>query len=205
MSDCVRRIDEKIDEVYKTDDYNTIMGIEGIGSKAYFNIFDKMIRQQKEDFYFFSRYKRPPLDRVNALLSFLYTIMTCDYASTLEGVGLDSYYGFYHALRPGRASLACDLVEESRCIVERFVLNLINLKIINPDDFERQVSGAVFLNKDGKKKVLAKWQEKKRSDMIHPYLKQKIHVGLLPYIQSTLLAKYIRGEIEEYPCYLVSR
>ncbi len=205
LSVCIERINEKIDEVYNTDDYNIIMGIEGAGSKAYFSIFNKMIRQQKEEFCFHSRNKRPPLDMVNALLSFLYTILTCDYASALEAVGLDSYYGFYHALRPGRSSLACDLVEETRFMVERFVLNLINLRIVNPGDFEKQVSGAVFLNKDGKKKVLTKWQEKKRGDIIHPYLKQKIQAGLVPYIQSMLLAKYIRGEIDEYPCYLVSR
>lgn len=201
----IQCIDRDIEEVYKTDDYNSIMGIEGNGSKTYFGVFDKMILKQKEDFFLIMRNKRPPLDRVNALLSFLYTILTCDYASALESVGLDSYYGFYHALRPGRASLACDLVEEARCIVERFVLNLINLKIVNANDFETQVSGAVFLNKDGKKKVLSKWQEKKNADMVHPYLKQKIKTGLLPYVQSMLLAKYIRGEIKEYPCYLTSR
>lgn len=108
------------------------------------------------------------------MLSFLYTIFTREYAAALESVGLDSYMGFYHSLRPGRESLACDLVEEGRCIVERFVLTLINLKIIKPEDFDVQVSGAVFLNDDGRKKVLSKWQEKKRTDMIHPYLKEKI-------------------------------
>lgn len=108
---------------------------------------------QKDDFYFAMRSKRPPLDRVNAMLSFLYTIFTREYAAALESVGLDSYMGFYHSLRPGRESLACDLVEEGRCIVERFVLTLINLKIIKPEDFDVQVSGAVFLNDDGRKKV----------------------------------------------------
>ena len=111
--------------------------------------------------------------------------------------------GFYHSLRPGRESLACDLVEEGRCIVERFVLTLINLKIIKPEDFDVQVSGAVFLNDDGRKKVLSKWQEKKRSTMTHPYLKQKIPRGLLPYVQSNLLAKYVRGEISTYPSFLL--
>ena len=121
-----------------------------------------------------------------------------DYASALETVGLDSYIGFCHTLRSGRASLACDLVEETRCIVERLVLSLLNLQIIGEKDFERQISGAVWLNDEGRKKVLPRWQEKKRSVMTHPYLKQKIPVGLLPYVQSNLLAKYVRGDIEEY-------
>ena len=121
-----------------------------------------------------------------------------DYASALETVGLDSYIGFCHTLRSGRVSLACDLVEETRCIVERLVLSLLNLQIIGEKDFERQISGAVWLNDEGRKKVLTRWQEKKRSVMTHPYLKQKIPVGLLPYVQSNLLAKYVRGDIEEY-------
>ena len=180
----------------------SLRGSEGIGAKAYFDVFDSLILHQKDDFCFAMRSKRPPLDRVNAMLSFLYTIFTREYAAALESVGLDSYMGFYHSLRPGRESLACDLVEEGRCIVERFVLTLINLKIIKPEDFDVQVSGAVFLNDDGRKKVLSKWQEKKRTDMIHPYLKEKIPMGLLPYVQSMLLAKFVRGEIDEYPCYL---
>ncbi len=203
LTHCIERLNYGIKAVYEASDYDVLLGIEGNGAKAYFDIFDKLILHQKEDFYFVIRNKRPPLDRVNAILSFLYTILTCDYASALESVGLDSYMGFYHSLRPGRSSLACDLVEESRCIVERFVLTLINLKIINAGDFDVEISGAVFLNKDGKRKVLSKWQEKKRSNMTHPYLKQKIMVGLLPYVQSMLLAKYIRGEIDEYPCFLI--
>lgn len=124
------------------------------------------------------------------------------YASALESVGLDSCYGFYHALRSGRSSLACDLVEETRSVIERMVLTLINLKKVNADDFETQESGAVFLAKDGKKKILSAWQEKRRSVIMHPFLKEKIPFGLLPYVQSSLLAKYIRGELAEYPCFL---
>jgi CRISPR-associated protein Cas1 len=179
------------------------MGIEGNCAKAYFDIFDKLILQQKEDFKLNSRTKRPPLDNVNAVLSFLYTIYTYDYASALETVGLDSYIGYYHSLRSGRSSLACDLVEETRCIVERLVLTMINLKIITVSDFEKQVTGAVLLNKEGKRKVISRWQEKKRTDIVHPYLKQKIKLGLLPFVQSNLLSKHIRGEINEYPCFLM--
>ena len=117
-------------------------------------------------------------------------------------MGLDSYLGFCHTLRSGRRSLAFDLVEEARCIAERFCLTLLNLKIIGLSDFENQISGAVWLNADGRKKVLTKWQERKRTDMLHPYLNQKIPVGLLPYVQSNLLAKYVRGDIEAYPPYV---
>lgn len=203
LSHCLERLVNGIDSIYQENDLDKIRGIEGNCAKTYFGIFDKLILHQKDDFYMNMRTKRPPLDRVNAVLSFLYTIHTYDYASALSSVGLDSCLGFFHSMRPGRNSLACDLVEESRCIIERLTLTMINLKIINQSDFEKQVSGAVFLNKEGKQKVLTQWQEKKRSTMIHPYLKQKIQIGILPFIQSNLLAKYIRGEINEYPCFLM--
>lgn len=171
--------------------------------KNYFSIFSKLITNQRVPFSFELRTKHPPLDPVNALLSFVYTLFTNEFAAALETVGLDSYIGFCHALRSGRSSLACDLVEEARCIVERFVLTLLNLQIIGEEDFEKQISGAVWLNEDGRKKVLTRWQEKKRTDIVHPFLKQKIPLGLLPYVQSNLLAKYVRGDIDEYPCYLM--
>lgn len=202
LSACVKKLEDGIVQVYEQGDLEAILGVEGNGAKAYFDVFDRLILHQKEDFRLNARTKRPPLDPVNAVLSFLYTIATREYASALESVGLDSYVGFYHALRPGRCSLACDLVEEARCIVERLVLTMINLKQLQAGDFEKQVSGAVFLNKKGKRTVLTQWQEKKRSTIEHPYLKQKIQLGLLPFVQSHLFAKYVRGEIEEYPCYL---
>ena len=155
------------------------------------------------DVHFEYRNKRPPLDEVNALLSFVYTLYVNEFAAALETVGLDSYIGYCHALRSGRSSLACDLVEEARCLADRFVLTLINLRIITAKDFEKQISGAVWLSDEGRKKVLTKWQEKKRTDYQHPYLKQKIQFGLIPYVQSNLLAKYVRGDIEEYPCFLL--
>lgn len=203
LSKCIKYLESGIERVYELKDTETIMGVEGSCAKAYFNIFDRLILHQKEDFFVSGRTKRPPLDPVNAVLSFLYTIMTSSYTSALESVGLDSCYGFYHALRSGRSSLACDLVEETRCIAERLTLTLINLKKLNIDDFEKQESGAIYLNKEGKRKVLTAWQEKKRSMIIHPYLNEKIQLGILPFVQSSLLAKYIRGEIAEYPCYLM--
>lgn len=203
LSRCIEFIESGIERVYEMDDIEIIMGLEGSCAKAYFGIFDRLILSQKEDFKVCGRTKRPPLDPVNAVLSFLYTIMTSSYTSALESVGLDSCYGFYHVLRSGRSSLACDLVEETRCIAERLTLTLINLKKLNIKDFEVQESGAVYLSKDGKKKVLTAWQEKKRSTIVHPYLNEKIQLGILPFIQASLLAKYIRGEIDEYPCYLL--
>ena len=203
LSNCLTVLENGIESVYSVTDLDIIMGIEGSCAKAYFDIFNSLILQQKTDFYMHSRTKRPPLDRVNAVLSFLYTIATTSCASALESVGLDSYLGYYHAMRSGRCSLACDLVEEMRGIIERLVLTMINLKQIGPDDFETQVSGAVYLTKDGKRKVLTLWQEKKRSTIEHSYLGQKIPFGLLPFVQSSLLAKHIRGEIDEYPSFLI--
>lgn len=203
VSECINRLAESAENVFSYDDKLEILGLEGSGAKAYFDVFDRMLVKQRDDFRMAYRTKRPPLDRINAILSYLYTIYTCDFAAALESVGLDSYVGYYHELRPGRSSLACDLVEEARCIIERFVITVINLRQIKPEDFEKQVSGAVMLTKDGRKKVLTLWQEKKRSVIVHPYLKQKIPLGLLPFVQSSLLAKFIRGEIDEYPSYLL--
>lgn len=203
LSECLNYLESGIEKVYEITDYEILMGVEGNCAREYFAIFDRLILKQKDDFKMTARTKRPPLDPVNAVLSFLYTILTSQYTSALEGAGLDSCYGFYHALRSGRSSLACDLVEETRCIIERLVLTMINLKTLNIKDFDFQESGAVMLNKDGRKKVLTAWQEKKRTTVTHPYLNEKIPLGLIPYVQSSLLAKYIRGELEEYPCYLM--
>ena len=191
-----------IEKVYDASSMEEIVGIEGNCAQNYFSIFDKLITNKKVPFTFEFRTKRPPLDPINAVLSFVYTLSASEYASALETVGLDSYIGFCHALRSGRVSLAYDLVEEARCLAERFTLTLFNLQILSEKDFEKQISGAVWLNDDGRKKVLSRWQERKRNDMVHPVLKQKIPIGLLPYVQSNLLAKYVRGDIEEYPPFL---
>ena len=196
-------LDSGIEKVFSAKTIEEVMGIEGNCAQNYFSIFNKLITNEKVPFTFELRTKRPPLDPVNTLLSFVYTLLTSEFAAALETVGLDSYIGFCHSLRSGRSSLACDLVEETRCIVERFVITLLNLQRVGEKDFEKQVSGAVWLNDEGRKKVLTRWQEKKRSDIVHPYLKQKIPLGLLPYVQSNLLAKYVRGELESYPSYLL--
>lgn len=196
-------LDVGMEKVFDAKTVEEVMGIEGNCAQNYFSVFDKLITNQNVPFTFELRTKRPPLDPVNAVLSFVYTLLTSEFAAALETVGLDSYIGFCHALRSGRSSLACDLVEETRCIAERFVITLLNLQIIGEKDFERQISGAVWLNDDGRKKVLTRWQEKKRSEIMHPYLKQKMPLGLLPYVQSNLLAKYVRGELESYPPFLL--
>lgn len=196
-------LDSGIRKVFDAKNMEEVMGIEGNCAQNYFSIFDKLITNEKVPFTFELRTKRPPLDPINAILSFVYTLLTSEYAAALETVGLDSYIGFCHTLRSGRSSLACDLVEEARCIVERFVITLLNLQIIGETDLEKQISGAVWLNDEGRKKVLTRWQEKKRSDIVHPYLKQKIPLGLLPYVQSNLLAKYVRGEMDIYPPFLL--
>lgn len=203
IKEVLEKLTNGIEDVYCADCIETVLGIEGNCAKNYFSIFDKLITNTKVPFSFAYRSKRPPLDPVNALLSFVYTLFTNEFAAALETVGLDSYIGFYHALRSGRNSLACDLVEETRCLVERFVLTLINLQIVGEKDFQKQISGAIWLNDEGRKKVLTRWQEKKRTDYVHPYLKQKIPFGLIPYIQSNLLTKYVRGDLDEYPCFLL--
>lgn len=181
----------------------SLLGIEGRCANAYFSIFSRLITGSELASTFKERNRRPPLDPVNALLSFLYTLEMTDCAAALETVGLDSYIGFYHSLRSGRVSLACDMEEEFRCIADRMAITLLNLKVITIKDFERQPSGAIWLNKEGKKKVIAKWQGKKREMFYHPVIKEKIPYGLLPYVQSNLLAKYVRGDMKEYIPFLM--
>ncbi|MBO4989915.1 MAG: type I-C CRISPR-associated endonuclease Cas1 [Clostridia bacterium] len=202
ISSFSEELKERILSVYAEEDIEVIRGIEGASAKKYFELMDALILNRKPVFRIYGRSKHPPLDAVNAVLSFLYAMATNDFASALEGVGLDSYIGFYHTLRPGRVSLACDLIEEIRASIDRLVISMINLRVLDEGDFERQISGAVYLNEDGRQKVLKAWQEKKRSTFEHTYLKEKVPFGLLPFVQANLLAKFVRGEIEEYPPYL---
>lgn len=181
-------------------DMDTLRGIEGEAAQVYFSVFNELILQQNEDFEFTGRSRRPPLDRVNALLSFAYSISTSMCTSALECVGLDPYVGFMHTDRPGRCSLALDLVEEFRAMMcDRFVLMLINKRIISPDHFEKREDGAVLLNEEGRKVFFTQWQGRKKEAVTHPFLKEKVEWGLLPYTQALLLARYLRGDIDEYP------
>lgn len=188
--------------VDSAENSGTLRGIEGEAASVYFSVFDEIILQQKDDFHFEKRSRRPPLNRVNALLSFAYSLMTIQCASSLEAVGLDPYVGFFHTDRPGRRSLALDMVEEQRSYCDRFVLTLINKRYIQPDHFEVREDGAVLLNENGREVFLKYWQERKQEKLTHPYLDEKLEWGMLPYVQSLLLARYIRGDIDAYPPFL---
>lgn len=195
-----RRIAEAMKTVTQCEDAAALLGVEGEAATLYFSVFNQLILQQQEDFVFQGRNRRPPLDYVNALLSFCYSLLAGMCASALEGVGLDSYVGFYHTDRPGRISLALDLMEELRSIMaDRFVLTLINRKMITKNDFIRKENGAVILNDAGKKIVLSAWQTKKQDLIRHPFLEEKMEWGVVPHAQSLLLARYLRGDLEEYP------
>jgi CRISPR-associated protein Cas1 len=177
-----------------------LMGFEGSAAKIYFGVFDQLILQQRQDFFFKERSRRPPLDNMNSLLSFLYTLLANDVASALETVGLDPYVGFLHQDRPGRPSLALDLMEELRPIfADRLALSLVNRKQIIGKGFTQKESGGILMDDDTRKAVLTAWQERKREEIIHPYLKERMPLGLIPHIQAMMLARYLRGDLDAYP------
>lgn len=185
-------------------DLEELRGIEGNAASAYFSVFNECILQQKEDFCFNGRNRRPPLDRVNALLSLAYSLLASEVSAALEGVGLDAYVGFLHRDRPGRTSLALDVMEELRPVIaERFVLKLINRQQIKAKDFVVKENGAVLLTDEARKMFFKLWQEAKHEPITHPYLKEKIQWGLVPHVQSLLLARFLRVDLDAYPPFLV--
>ncbi len=191
---------ESLNIVAACDSPDKLRGYEGELAAEYFSVFDEMILQQKEDFFFHERTRRPPLDNVNALLSFCYTLLTTMTAAALETVGLDPCVGFLHADRPGRYSLALDLMEELRpALADRFVLRLINKRIVTEKDFVKKEDGAVLLTDEARKMVLDEWQKRKQEEIRHPYLKEKIQWGMVPHAQAMLLVRYLRGDIDAYP------
>lgn len=180
-----------------------LRGFEGEAASVYFGVFDEMILQQKKDFSFQGRNKRPPLDNMNAMLSFVYTLLTNTIASSLECVGLDPYVGYLHTERPGRVSLALDMIEELRAVLaDRFVLSLVNKKIVNGKNFTKKENGAVLMDDELRKKLLVEWQKKKKETITHPFLKEKVEWGMVPYVQAMLLARYLRGDLDSYPVFL---
>ena len=198
-----RQIHDLLAQVKETTSLEELRGLEGVGASAYFGVFDEMILGDKEAFFFHGRSRRPPLDAVNAMLSFAYSLLAHDCASALESVGLDSYVGFLHRDRPGRTSLALDLMEELRpCMADRFVLTLINNRQVKVSDFLYMESGAVLLTDEGRRAFLKGWQEKKREALTHPYLGEKLPWGMIPYIQALLLARCLRGDLDAYPPFL---
>lgn len=203
IKDVSHELKEGLEQVRRAESLESLRGTEGELASRYFYIFDELIINQKEDFMFNGRNRRPPLDNVNALLSFTYTVLGNECAGALEGVGLDSYVGFLHQDRPGRKSLALDLLEELRGIMaDRFAITMINKKMINAEHFVHQGDGAVLLNEEGRRRFFAAWQQRKKEVIRHPFLDEKIPWGLVPYVQSTLLARTIRGDLKEYPPFM---
>jgi CRISPR-associated protein Cas1 len=177
-----------------------LMAFEGSAAKIYFSVFDQLILQQQEDFKFEQRTRRPPLDNMNSLLSFLYTLLTNEVASALEVVGLDPYVGFLHQDRPGRPSLALDLMEELRPIFgDRLAISLVNRKQITGKGFTIKESGGILMDEETRKVVLTAWQERKKEEILHPFLKERIPFGLIPHVQALLLARHLRGDLDAYP------
>lgn len=192
-----------LSRVVSCTEASSLLGLEGESAARYFSIFNQLILQNKQTFFFHERSRRPPLDRMNALLSFIYTLLAHDCAAALEAIGLDPYVGFLHRDKPGRTSLALDLMEELRPVLgDRFALTLVNNRQLHAKDFAAQENGAVLLNDTGRKTVLSMWQERKRDSITHPYLNEKMQWGLIPYVQALLLARHLRGDLDAYPPFL---
>lgn len=177
-----------------------LMGFEGAAAKIYFSVFGELVLHQREDFPFEGRSRRPPLDNLNSLLSFLYTLLANESVSALETVGLDPYVGFLHRDRPGRPSLALDLMEELRPVfADRLALSLINRRQVTGKGFLKKESGGILMDDDTRKIVLTAWQDRKKVEILHPFLKERIPFGLIPHVQALLLARYLRGDLDAYP------
>ncbi len=200
---ALRRLKRIPQRLLQTPEVDILRGLEGEAAQAYFAVFDQLIAVDEPSLHFAGRNRRPPRDAFNALLSFLYTLLTHDCRSALETVGLDPAVGFLHRDRPGRPSLALDLAEEFRPLLgERLALSLINRKQLGPRDFRTLDNGAVSLTDAARKTVLVAYQERKREELGHPFLGEKVQIGLLPWLQAQLLARYLRGDLDGYPPFL---
>jgi len=200
IAQVIENLGSRLRYIQNVQSLDALRGYEGECANLYFSVLSELITSQRVDFKFDKRTKRPPLDPANALLSFLYAILTNDIRSALETVGLDPQVGFLHQIRAGRPSLALDLVEEFRAYLgDRIMLNLINLKQVSIKDFEFRESGEVRISDKARKELLIAYQKRKQEEITHPFLGEKMTIGLLPHIQAQLLARYIRGDIEEYP------
>lgn len=195
---------KSIELVAQVQDKDSLRGIEGNAATTYFRVFNELSLVNQEVFQFKGRSKRPPLDYVNAMLSFGYSLLTNECQAALETVGIDSYVGFFHTDRPGRASMALDLVEEFRSfIVDRFVFLLINKRQITAKHFDTKENGSVLLNDKGRSVFIENWQVRKHTEIMHPFINEKVKLMLLPYVQAQLLAKTIREDLPSYPPFLV--
>lgn len=203
IKDTINRMSDLLKNLISVNDLDSVRGVEGIAANMYFRSFNELILLQKEEFSIKNRNRRPPLDRMNSLLSFLYTLLTHEMTAALESVGLDPQAGFLHRDRPGRQSLALDLIEELRpYLADRLAITLVNRNQIASDGFIIKENGVVLMNDITRKEVLTAWQKRKQDKIIHPYLGEKVAVGLIPYIQAMLLARHIRGDIEDYPPFI---
>ncbi len=203
VEEASKRIGYSLEALQSGLPLNGIRGIEGDAAHIYFSAFDHLIVAQKEDFSFKERNRRPPLDKVNCLLSFLYTLLMHDVRSGLESVGLDPAVGFLHRDRPGRPGLALDMMEEFRpFIADRLTLSLINLNQVRPDGFKNMESGAVLMDDETRKTVLVTYQKRKQDEIMHPYLGEKVKIGLLFHVQALLLARFLRGDLDGYPVFI---
>ena len=203
LADASAQLRQLLPQIRSETAPDSLRGLEGAAATVYFGVLDQLILGEKPLFSFQGRSRRPPMDPINALLSFAYSLLANDCAAALESVGLDSYVGFLHRDRPGRVSLALDLMEELRpCMADRFVLTLVNNRVVGEGDFDRRENGAVFLNDAGRRTFLNHWQQRKRETLTHPYLREKVSWGLIPYVQALLLARHLRGDLEEYPPFL---
>ena len=204
IADAIKSLEKSKQWALNANDLPSLIGVEGDAANSYFEVFPMLLLHQKDGFPFHGRNRRPPKDAVNAMLSFVYALLANETAAALESVGLDPYVGFLHSLRPGRTSLALDLMEELRAYLgDRFVLSLINRKQVSPNDFITQGESGVIMTDNCRKIVLTAWQNRKKETIVHPYLEEKITIGLLPYVQALLLARTIRGDIDDYPVFLI--
>lgn len=206
-ADCAQGVIELaalVQKLRKASTTDEVRGVEGEAAAKYFKTFNALLVAQRDAFTIQNRNRRPPLDPMNALLSFLYTLLAHDCTGALESVGLDPQIGFLHGLRPGRDSLALDLMEEFRApLADRMALSLVNLQQLGPKDFKTSESGAVEIRDDARKTVLLAWQKKKQEAIVHPFLGEKVEIGLLPYVQALLLARHLRGDLDAYPPFLL--
>lgn len=194
---------QHLEILQKNLNLDTVRGHEGDAAHVYFGVFDQLIVAQKEAFSFNERNRRPPLDNVNCLLSFIYTLVMHDVRSALESVGLDPAVGYLHRDRPGRPGLALDLMEEFRpFIADRLALSLINLRKVQAKGFQKSDSGAVTMTDDTRKTVLVAYQERKQEEILHPFIEEKVTIGILYHIQALLLARFLRGDLDGYPPFL---
>lgn len=203
LEQAARRLGRLLESVAAATALEEVRGYEGDAARVYFEVFDHLITCSKEDFYFHGRNRRPPLDNMNALLSFVYTLLTHDVSAALETVGLDPAVGYLHRDRPGRPSLALDLVEEFRPVLaDRLALSLVNRRQVQGSGFRRTESGGVVMDDATRREVLVAYQKRKQEEIQHPFLEERVAFGLTPYIQATLLARFIRGGLDGYPSFL---